>query len=99
MKQKLDRYTQRKDMTKRIPFYYYVGQLEAETTADIPNRHRFRVNGVLYHQYSKCPSLMLAYIAQSGKSERWKSAATRYIYKRYNLDDTNMRLLALFDLI
>lgn len=99
MKHKIDRYAQRKDMTKRTIFHYYVGQLEAETTADIPTRHRFRVSGVLYHQYSKCPSLMLAYIAHSGKSERWKAAATRYVHKRYNLDDTSMRLLALFDLI
>ena len=99
MKQKLDRYTQRKDIKKRIPFYYYVGQLEAETTADIPTRHRFRVNGVLYHKNSKTVGLMLAYIEHSGKSERWKAAATRYVHKRYNLDDTSMRLLALFDLI
>ena len=86
-------------MENRIPNYYFIGQLEAETTADIPTQHRFCVNGVVYHKYSKSVRLMLAYIDQSSKSERWKEAARRYVHKTYNLDDKSMRLLALFDLI
>lgn len=81
---------------RRMINFYFIGQLESETTKDYPTQHRFKVNGVVYHKYTTSLGLMLSYIEQSAKSMKWKNAAVRWISKAYSLDDETMLYLGAF---
>lgn len=57
--------------------FWYPGRLEAETTCDLPDPHRFKVQGcridyIIGRQYED-------FIRQSRKCRRWKELAVKWL--------------------